>query len=91
MPREAETAARPTRHAGGVKTRGGGGEQDAKSTTTVVKATQTRLRKRPQGRRENTGPAEVMIMFILTRLPLPSAGPSQTAHATKNMTCPTPG
>lgn len=30
-------------------------------------------------------------MFILTRLPLPSAGPSQTGHATKNMTCPTPG
>ena len=31
MPREAKTAARPTRHAGGVKTRGGGREQGAKS------------------------------------------------------------
>lgn len=31
MPREAKTAARPTGHAGGVETRGGGGTQDAKS------------------------------------------------------------
>lgn len=77
-------AAHPTGHAGSVETRGGGGEQDAKSMcetqATVVRATQMRLRNRPQGRREHTGPEEVM-MFILTRLPLPSTGICQTADA----------